>query len=84
MEFIEIVQAIFQYGGTFIMAALFVWLFFWIISKLNKTLEENTETLKLIAQSVNNTAKSLDLIQNYLITIDKKADRNYEAEINKK
>ena len=84
MEFIEILRAIFQYGGTLIMAGLFVWLFFWIISKLNKMLEENTDLLKTLAQSEDNIAKSLNIITRYLVTIDKKADRNYEAEIKKK
>ena len=66
------------------MAGLFVWLFFWIIQKLNKMLEEHTELLKTLSQSNNNIAKSLDIISNNLITIDNKIDRNYEYNVNKK
>ena len=73
----QMVQTIFQYGGTVIMAGLFVWLFFWIISKLNKMLEENTELLRTLAKSTDNVAKSLDLLNQNTITLDKKVDRNY-------
>lgn len=84
MEIKELVSAIFQYGGTTIMAGLFVWLFFWIITKLNKMLEENTALLKTLAQSENNIARSLDIINNNLITMDNKIDRNYQEEIKNK
>ena len=83
MNFEQFIVAIFQYGGTVIMAGLFVWLFFWIITKLNKMLEDNTKMLQAISQSNNNIAKSLDIISNNLVTIDKKIDRNYEAEMQK-
>lgn len=73
----QVVQMIFQYGGTIIMAGLFVWLFFWNVNNLNKTLNDNSETLKLIAQSNNNIAKALDIISNKTDDIDKKVDRNY-------
>lgn len=73
----QVVQMIFQYGGTIIMAGLFVWLFFWIINNLNKTLNDNSETLKLVAQSNDNIAKALDIISNKTDEIDKKVDRNY-------
>lgn len=66
------------------MAGLFVWLFFWTIQKLNKMLEEHTELLNTLSQSNNNIAKSLDIISNNLITIDKKIDRNYEYNVNNK
>lgn len=84
MEVLEIIKAIFQYGGTIIMAGLFVWLFFWIMSKLNKTLEDNSKTLTMvantlgaIANSENNLSKSLDMISQQLNVLDKKSDRNY-------
>lgn len=77
MSLEQIIQAIFQYGGTVIMAVLFVWLFFWIINNLNKVLKENSETLKILAQSNENIAKVLDIISNKTDEIDKKADRNY-------
>lgn len=80
----EIIKAIFQYGGTIIMAGLFVWLFFWIMSELKKSLSENSKTLtmiattlKAIANSENNLSKSLDMISQQLSMLDKKSDRNY-------
>lgn len=77
MEFKEIAQALFQYGGTVIMAGLFVWLFFWIITRMNKTLEDLSKTLGMVAQNEANLAKSLDMISNKLTTLDQKSDRNY-------
>ena len=72
------------------MAGLFVWVFITDKTKINKLEEENNEMLKLltnnqknIAESNNNIAKSLEIISNNLITIDKKIDRNYEVEVKK-
>lgn len=84
MDFGEIVQAIFQYGGTVIMAVLFVWVFVQDKTKNNKLLEDNSEMLKTLAQSNDNIAKSLDIISNNLVTIDQKIDRNYEVEVKNK
>ncbi len=84
MEIGEIIQAIFQYGGTVIMAVLFVWVFIQDKTKNNRMLENNTEMLKALTESNNNIAKSLDIISNKQITTDKKIDRNYEAIVNKK
>ena len=81
MEAKEIVQAVFQYGGTVIMAALFVWVFIQDKTKNNKLLEDNTKMLQTLAQSNENIAKSLDIISNNLVTIDQKIDRNYEVEM---
>ena len=75
---VSIVGQIFQYGGTVIMAALFVWVFIQDKTKNSKLLEENTKMLATLAKSNDNIAKSLDLMQNNMITIDKKVDRNYE------
>ena len=83
MEIGEIIQAVFQYGGTVIMAVLFVWVFIQDKTKNNKLLENNTEMLKALTESNNNIAKSLDIISNNLVTIDKKIDRNYEVEVGK-
>ena len=77
----EIIQAIFQYGGTVIMAVLFIWVFIEDKKKNTKMLEDNTEMLKTLAQSNNNIAKSLDIITNNLVTIDEKIERNYQEEI---
>jgi len=78
MELVEIIRSIFQYGGTLIMAALFVWVFIQDKTKNNKMLEDNTQMLKVLTESNNNIAKSLDIIANNLVTIDSKVDRNYQ------
>ena len=84
MDVMEIVKSVFQYGGTVIMAGLFIWVFIEDKKKNTKMLEDNTEMLKTLAQSNNNIAKSLDIIQTNLVTLDNKIDRNYEEEIRKK
>lgn len=88
MEFEKLIIALFQYGGTVIMAALFIWVFVQDKTKNNKLQEDNNEMLKLLTESQktltesnNNIAKSLDIISNNLVTIDDKIDRNYEEEL---
>lgn len=78
MELLEVIKAIFQYGGTLIMAALFVWVFIQDKTKNNKILEDNTQMLKVLTESNNNIAKSLDIIASNLVTLDSKVDRNYQ------
>lgn len=78
MELLEVIKAIFQYGGTLIMAALFVWVFIQDKTKNNKMLEDNTQMLKVLTESNNNIAKSLDITASNLVTIDSKVDRNYQ------
>lgn len=70
--------------GTVIMAALFIWVFIQDKTKNNKLQEENNSMLKILTESNNNIAKSLDIITNNLITIDNKIDRNYEEELKRK
>ena len=67
------------------MAALFVWVFITDKMKNTKLLEENTKMLEALSKSTEalsksneNIATSLDLIQNNMLTLDGKADRNYE------
>lgn len=91
MEFKEIAQALFQYGGTVILALLFIWVFITDKTKNDKLEEDNNVMLKSlldsnknVAESNNNIAKSLDIISSNLITLDKKADRNYETIIKEK
>ena len=79
MEFKDIVQAIFQYGGTVIMAVLFIWVFFQDRTKNNKLLEDNTKMLESLSRSNDNIAKALDIISNNLLTLDDKVDRNFES-----
>lgn len=81
MDIMEVIKSVFQYGGTIIMAGLFVWVFIEDKQKNTKMLEDNTEMLKTLAQSNNNIAKSLDIITNNLVTIDEKIERNYQEEI---
>lgn len=78
----ELIGYIFQYGGTVIMAGLFVWVFVQDKTKNSKLLEENTKMLETLSKSNDNIAKSLDLIQNNMITLDNKADRNYTEIVN--
>ena len=81
MEITEIGQALFQYGGTLIMALLFIWVFIEDKKKNQQMLEDNTSMLKALTESNktltesnNNIAKALDIISNNLIVIDKKVD----------
>lgn len=81
MEVKDITQAIFQYGGTVIMAVLFIWVFVEDKKKNQQMLEDNTtmlkaltESNKTLTESNNNIAKALDIISNNLIVIDKKVD----------
>lgn len=91
MQFKDIVTAIFQYGGTVIMAALFIWVFVKDKTKNDKLLENNTKMLeaitesnKNIAEGNQNIAKSLDIISNNLVVIDNKIDRNYQEQLTHK
>lgn len=84
MDFMEVVKILFQYGGTVIMAGLFVWVFVQDKNKNTKMLEDSHELLKTLAQSNDNIAKSLDIITNNLVTIDQKIDRNYQEDLKKK
>lgn len=79
MKITDIIQAVFQYGGTVIMAVLFVYVFFQDRTKNNKLLEDNTKMLESLSRSNDNIAKALDIISNNLLTLDDKCDRNYEA-----
>jgi len=81
MEVGDIIGQVFQYGGTVIMAALFVWVFIQDRKKNTKLLEDNTKMLETLSKSNDNIAKSLDLIQNNIVTMDHKIDRNYESQI---
>lgn len=72
------------------MAGLFIWVFITDKTKNDKLQQDNNTMLKIIvgnqknvAESNNNIAKSLEIISNNLVTIDKKIDRNYEVEVKK-
>ena len=91
MDLVEISKLLFQYGGTLIMAVLFIWVFITDKTKNNQLQEDNNAMLKILVdsqknatESNNNIAKSLEIISNNLVTIDKKIDRNYELELKKK
>ena len=79
MEAKDVVQGIFQYGGTVIMAVLFVWVFFQDRTRNNALLEEIKELVKTIKISNENISQTLDLLQSGCDKLDDKADRNYEA-----
>lgn len=78
MEIENISSVVFTYGGTVVMAVLFVFMFFWLINKLNKTLEENSKLLSCLVESNNNIASALELLKNGCDKIEDKIDRNYE------
>lgn len=87
MEIIEGIKVVFQYGGTVVMAGLFIWMVVSDKIKNNDAIEKHTQMLEALTQSNqaltesnNNIAKALDIISNNLVTIDSKIDRNY-AEI---
>lgn len=91
MEFKELVDVLFRYGGTIIMAALFIYVFMQDRTKMERLQEENNSMLKLLTESNktltesnNNIAKSLDIISNNLVVIDNKIDRNYQEELSHK
>jgi hypothetical protein len=79
LEIKDLVQVVFQYGGTVIMAMLFVYVFFQDRTKNNKLLEDNTKMLESLSRSNDNIAKALDIISNNLLTLDDKVDRNFES-----
>ena len=79
MEFKDIVQGVFQSGGTVIMAVLFVWVFFQDRTRNNALLEEIRELVKTIKISNENISQTLELLQGGCEKLDDKADRNYEA-----
>ena len=77
--------------GTVIMAVLFIWVFITDKTKNNQLQQDNNAMLKILVdnqknftESNNNVAKSLEIISNNLVTIDKKVDRNYEVQIKMK
>lgn len=83
MEIAELIKLIFQYGGTVIMAGLFIWVFIQDRTKNNQLLANNTAMLEALTDSNNNIAKSLDIISSNMIKLDSKVDRNYEAILKK-
>ena len=84
-------KIIFTYGGTVIMAVLFVYAYIEDRKANTKRQEQNTEMLrnntemlKILTESNNNISKSLDIISDTLKTIDDKVDRNYQEELTHK
>lgn len=74
----EMAKMIFNYGGTVIMAVLFVYIVIEDRKKSDAQTSANTKLLQELTQSNNNIAKSLDIISKSMETIDNKVDRNYE------
>ncbi len=62
-EIKEIGRLLFQYGGTVIMAGLFVWLFIQERKDLEKERENNNSVLQELSKSNNNIAESLNLLK---------------------
>lgn len=59
----EIAKIVFQYGGTVIMAVLFVYIFFQERKDLEKERENNNTVLQELSKSNNNIAESLNLLK---------------------
>lgn len=62
-EIKEIAKIMFQYGGTVVMAVLFVWLFIQERKDLEKERENNNSVLQELSKSNNNIAESLNLLK---------------------
>lgn len=79
----DIGTILFQYGGTVVMALLFIWYVIQDKMRNNALLEEIKEVVKTLKISNENIARTLDLLQTGCEKIDDKVDRNYEALIYK-
>ena len=75
----EHVKEIFQYGGTVIMAGLFVWVYIQDKTKYNNLLVDNSKMLENLSKSNENIAKSLEIISKNQVSLETKVDRNYEV-----
>lgn len=83
MEIGETITAILNYGGTIIMAGLFLWVFITDKTRNNKLLEESNKMTSALVESNKNIAKSLDIISSNQVTLGDKADRNYQELLKK-
>ena len=59
----EIASVIFNYGGTVILAVLFIYLFFADRNEIKEEKVNNTQALKELANSNQNIAESLNLLK---------------------
>ncbi len=59
----EIVKLIFNYGGTVVLAALFVYMFISDRKELKEEKKNNTKVLSELSTSNNNIAESLNLLK---------------------
>lgn len=59
----ELAKIIFQYGGTVIMAVLFVWIFLDDRKNYKEEKSNTTQVLSELANSNNNIAESLNLLK---------------------
>lgn len=80
----EIAEIIFKYGGTVVLAVLFVYIFLQDRKQTeeekkerNEQTKQNTELLGELAKSNDNIAKSLEIISKNTGTMSDKIDRNY-------
>lgn len=74
----ETIQMIFQYGGTVIMACLFVYIFLQDRQKNDEIIQSLPELFKSLTISNNNIAESLSILKENNIRLEFKIDRNYE------
>lgn len=59
----EIIKLIFNYGGTVVLAALFIYMFISDRNELKEEKKNNTKVLKELSTSNNNIAESLNLLK---------------------
>lgn len=59
----EVANLIFNYGGTVILAVLFIYLFFADRNEIKEEKSNNTKALKELANSNQNIAESLNLLK---------------------
>ena len=79
MEIKDLGGVIFQYGGTVVMAGLFVWYVIQDKTRNSVLLEEIKELVKTLKTSNENISKTLELLQGGCDKLTEKADRNFEA-----
>lgn len=77
----EIAELIFSYGGTVVMAILFVWLFMEDRKDLQKEKEKETTVLQELSKSNNNIAESLNLLKTSMDNTNKEFVKHDERAI---
>ncbi len=83
MDFLELGKLVGEYGILIVIALIFIWYTYQDRVRNQALLEEIKEVVKTLKISNENIARTLDLLQAGCDKIGDKADRNYQAIINK-